>query len=70
LFLFFAQDITHDGEAKLATVNVRGVVIGRFSSRLYMAGFEVAMHGRFWVTTEEMEKAKLKKTNKGRALKL
>jgi hypothetical protein len=52
LFFLFAQDITHGGEAKLAEVNVRGVVNGRFSGGLHMAGFEVAMHGRFWVATE------------------
>jgi len=51
-FFFFAQDITHGGEAKLAVVNVRGVVIGRFSGGLHMAGFEVATHGRFWVAAE------------------
>ena len=49
---FFAQDITHGGEAKLAMVNVRGVVIGRLLGGHHMAGFEVATHGRFWVATE------------------
>jgi hypothetical protein len=28
------------------------VVIGRLSGGLHMAGFEVAIHGRFWVATE------------------
>jgi hypothetical protein len=51
-FLFFAQDITHGGEAKLAGVNVRGVATGRVSGGHHMAGFEVATYGRFWVATE------------------
>ncbi len=33
-------------------VNVRGVVIGRVSAGLHMAGFEVATYGRFWVAAE------------------
>lgn len=58
LLLFFAQDITHGGEAMLAVANVRGVVTGRFSGGLHMAGFEVATHGRFWVAAEDLASQK------------
>ncbi|MBZ5524821.1 MAG: hypothetical protein LAP21_21500, partial [Acidobacteriia bacterium] len=45
LLFFFGQDIAHAGEAKCPTaVNV----LDQFS----MAGFEVTLHGRFWVTPE------------------
>jgi len=40
-------------ETKLAGVNVPSVgSIGRVLVGPYMAGFEVATHGRFWVAAE------------------
>ena len=44
LFLFFAQDIAHvDGAYSLAGINVLNVYLS-------LAGFQVTIIGRFWVT--------------------
>src|SRR5215472_1681074 len=44
LLLIFTQDIAHARRLMLRSINV----LAQFS----MAGFEVTLHGRFWVTAE------------------
>ena len=47
LFLFFAQDIAHgDGAYRLSSQSMS-------RASLSLAGFQVTIIGRFWVTAEE-----------------